>query len=149
MRRSIETEVAIAAPRPRVWAILMDFESYPGWNPFILSLKGAARVGETLEVVIQPPGHKASTFVPRVLEVEAERRFQWRGSLPIPGLFTGAHTFELTDASGGTRFAQSEAFSGLLVPLLGGALAATEQGFHDMNAALKVRAEGGQARAIP
>lgn len=146
MRRFIETEVTIAAPRSRVWAILMDFERYPDWNPFILSIKGEARVGETLEVVIQPPGHKASTFVPRILALEKERRFQWRGSLPIPGLFVGTHQFDLADASGGTRFVQSEIFTGLLVPLVGSVLAATEQGFHNMNKALGVRAEDFQAR---
>jgi hypothetical protein len=43
--------------------------------------------------------------------------------------------------NGGSRFTQSEKFNGLLVPLLGGSLAKTNEGFRRMNAALKERAE--------
>jgi hypothetical protein len=121
----------------------MDFERYPEWNPFIRRITGEARVGATLEVVIQPPGRKADTFRPRVIEVERERHFAWRGSLPIPGLFVGEHRFALSDVAGGTHFEQSENFSGLLVPLVGGILEATERGFRSMNEALQARAKGG------
>jgi hypothetical protein len=142
MGRSIDTSTSIAAPRSRVWDILMDFARYPEWNPFIRSIKGTARVGEALEVVIQPPGRRASTFRPLVIEVETERSFGWRGSLPLPGLFVGEHRFEIGSHRGDVRFAQSEGFTGLLVPLVAGVLQATEQGFRNMNEALKARAEG-------
>jgi len=70
---------------------------------------------------------------------------RWRGSLPIPGLFTGEHYFRLEPQAGGsTRFVHGENFSGLLLPVLGGILAATQQGFEAMNAALKARAEASQ-----
>lgn len=143
MAGSIETSIVIAVPRPRVWAILMDFARYPEWNPFIRSIKGEARLGEMLEVVIQPPGRKADTFRPRVIEVEREQSFVWRGSLPIPGLFVGEHRFTLGDEAGGTHFRQSENFSGLLVPFVGSILEATERGFRAMNEALQSRAKGG------
>ena len=42
---------------------------------------------------------------------------------------------------GRTRYSQSEVFHGVLVPLTGGLLAATQQGFEAMNTALKARAE--------
>ena len=141
MGRSIETSISIAAPRSRVWAVLMDFARYPEWNPFIRSISGRPQLGESLKVVIQPLGPGPSTFRPRVIALEAERHFRWRGSLPIPGLFAGEHSFELQDDSGGTRFNQAESFSGLLVPFVGGILAATELGFENMNRALKARAE--------
>ncbi len=119
----------------------MDFARYPDWNPFVRRLEGVPRVGETLDVFIEPAGHKISRFRPSVVEVEFERSFAWRGALPIPGLFTGVHRFSLTDEARGTRFEQSEDFSGLLVPLFGSILKATELGFKNMNTALKVRAE--------
>jgi hypothetical protein len=131
----------IAAPGSRVWAILMDFALYPDWNPFIHSIKGNARAGETLEVVIQPPGRKPATFRPVVVEVEPERSFEWRGSLPIPGLFVGAHRFEIEAAGVEVGLEQSERFSGMLVPFVGDVLKATELGFRHMNEALKARAE--------
>jgi hypothetical protein len=144
--RSIKTSISIGASRSRVWAVLIDFARYPEWNPFIRRITGEARAGAMLEVVIQPPGRKADTFRPRVIEVERERQFVWRGSLPIPGLFAGEHSFELRDEAGGTRFEQAESFSGLLVPFVGGILAATELGFESMNRALKAQAEGPQVR---
>jgi hypothetical protein len=139
--RVIETSVLIAAPPSHVWSVLTDFDAYPSWNPFIRSLAGDKRVGANLEAVIAPPGQKAQTFRPVVVEIVPERVFRWRGTLPIPGLFTGEHRFELATEASGTRFTQSERFTGLLVPLLGGILAATERGFRAMNEELKARAE--------
>ena len=119
----------------------MDFDAYQSWNPFIRNLKGDARVGSRLEVVIAPPGGKPQTFRPLVLEVVPNRVFAWRGSLPIPGLFTGEHRFSIADEGPGTRFTHAEGFSGLLVPFVSRVLSATESGFQAMNDALKARAE--------
>jgi len=69
------------------------------------------------------------------------RSFEWRGSLPIPGLFVGAHRFEIGPVGAGVRLEQSERFSGMLVPFVGNVLRATELGFRNMNEALKARAE--------
>ena len=61
----------------------------------------------------------------------------------MPGLFDGEHSFLLEEAAGGTRFTQTETFRGMLVPVLGKGLAATQEGFQAMNEALKKRAESG------
>ncbi|MBS0253252.1 MAG: SRPBCC domain-containing protein [Proteobacteria bacterium] len=142
MARVIETSVRIAAPPARVWSVLMDFGAYPSWNPFVRSIAGDKSVGGKLEVVLELPGGKPQTFRPVVTEIVPEQMFCWRGTLPIPGLFTGEHRFSLATEGQNTRFTQSEAFSGLLVPFVGGVLAATERGFHAMNEKLKVRSEG-------
>jgi hypothetical protein len=138
---TIETEIVIHATPERVWAVLMDFAAYPLWNPFILAIEGTATPGETLAVTIKPPGASAQTFKPKVLRAAAPDAFVWRGSLPIPGLFTGEHSFQLTRQGDDTRLRHSEAFSGILVPLLKKMLLRTEEGFNQMNAALKARAE--------
>jgi hypothetical protein len=142
MARVIETSILIAAPAARIWSVLMDFDAYPAWNPFIRRIEGEKKVGARLEVVIEPPGQKASIFRPTVIEVSPERLFCWRGSLPVPGFFSGAHRFSLAEESARTRFVHSEEFSGLLVPFVGSVLAATERGFQAMNEALKARSEG-------
>jgi hypothetical protein len=36
----IKTEIPIGAPASAVWSILMDFERYPEWNPFIKKISG-------------------------------------------------------------------------------------------------------------
>jgi hypothetical protein len=137
----IETEILIHAVPERVWVVLMDFGAYPAWNPFILAIEGKAELGETLRVTMRPPGGKAQRFKPKVLRADGPEAFVWRGSLPIPGLFTGEHSFQLTRAGDDTRLRHSESFSGVLVPFLRKMLARTEEGFNQMNAALKARAE--------
>jgi hypothetical protein len=137
----IETEILIHASPETVWAVLMDFAAYPSWNPFILSIEGKAEAGETLRVTLRPPGDKARTVKPKVLRAQRPEAFVWRGSLPIPGLFTGEHSFQLTRAGDDTRLRHAESFSGVLVPFLRTLLARSEEGFNQMNAALKARAQ--------
>jgi hypothetical protein len=139
----IETEIEINAPAERVWSLLMDFPSYPSWNPFICSIEGKPVVGQSLNVLIQPPGSGAMRFRPTVLKVEPNREFRWKGKLLVPGLFDGEHYFKLEPKpGGGLVFRQGEMFSGLLVPLLKRSLdGATKQGFIAMNEALGREAE--------
>ena len=139
--KNIETTIDIDAPPSRVWEVLMDFQSYPEWNPFIVSVSGVARAGDKLTVRIQPPGRSGMTFRPMVLVAEPEREFRWRGKVLVRGLFDGDHYFGLEPARRGTHFHQGERFTGLLVPLLGGTLTAAEVGFKAMNERLKARAE--------
>lgn len=37
---SITTEIEIAAPPDAVWAVLVDYDRYSEWNPFISKLSG-------------------------------------------------------------------------------------------------------------
>src|SRR5207245_600607 len=52
----LRTETEIDAPVERVWQVLMDFDSYPRWNPFIRSIRGTPEVGSRLEVEIGASG---------------------------------------------------------------------------------------------
>lgn len=140
--RELEAEVEIDAPPERVWEVLTDFASYPDWNPFIRSIEGEPRAGSRLNVRIEPPGARGMTFRPTVLAAEPARELRWLGRLFVPGLVDGEHRLALEPLEGGrSRFIQSERFSGLLVGLVTGTLAATERGFEQMNGALKRRVE--------
>jgi hypothetical protein len=139
--RLIDTRIEIAAPPGRVWDVLIDFPRFREWNPFIIRIEGAPAPGARLRVEIRPPGKSPMTFSPMVLAARPGKELRWRGRLLLPGIFDGEHAFELEERGGMCSFRQSERFTGLLVPLLGGALAATERGFAAMNAALKRRAE--------
>jgi len=139
----IETQIDINASAERVWSILMDFQSYARWNPFVRSIEGTPKVGGSLAVHIQPPGSNGMRFHPTVLTVEATHEFRWKGKLVIRGIFDGEHYFILEPKSDTqVIFRQGEAFSGFLVPLLRRSLdGATKQGFAAMNEALKWEAE--------
>ena len=139
----LETQIDIDAPVERVWSLLIDFPSYPRWNPFVRSIEGILEVGQSLKVFIQPQGAKGMRFQPTVLVAQPNRELRWKGKLFLPGLFDGEHYFKLeVKPEGGLTFHQGENFSGVLVPLFRRSLdGPTKQGFVAMNEALKREAE--------
>ena len=141
--KELRSEIEIEASAERVWQLLADFPSFPQWNPFIRKATGNIRVGERLEVNIQPSGASAMTFRPTVLKVEPNRELRWLGLLLISRLFDGEHIFTIEPlGEGRVRFTQREVFTGLLVPLFARGLDTdTRRGFEEMNLALKTRAE--------
>ena len=113
--KSIHTEIEIQAPISKVWEILMDFEKYPEWNPFIKELSGSTLEGDYLEVTMLSGGNKPMQFNPIVLINEEQEEFRWKGKLFVEGLFDGEHYFILEDfGNNQTRFIQGEEFTGLL-----------------------------------
>jgi hypothetical protein len=144
--REIRTETRIEAEPERVWQVLTDFASYPDWNPFMRRISGEPTVGSRLEVRIEPPDSRGMTFKPTVIRSEANRELAWLGRLGVRRVFDGEHHLELHPVDGdSTLFVQREEFRGVLIPFFGGALEKTRRGFEAMNAALKLRAEGGSA----
>jgi len=138
----LRAEIEIDADAATVWRVLMDFEAYPEWNPFIHPIAGERELGARLHVRIQPPGGRGMTLKPRVTVVEPERVFGWMGTLGVPHIFDGAHRFELEaiDAGRRTRFIQSEHFRGVLLALVARkVLPSTLRGFEAMNRALAER----------
>lgn len=146
--RTVSTTIDINAPTGAVWEALVDLDRYAEWNPFVVEATGVVQVGARLKVRIQPVGGRAMTFRPTVTSAEPGRRFAWLGRLGnVPGLFDGAHRFELEATRTGTRLVHAEDFRGVLVPLLARSLdAGTRAGFEAMNAALARRAEHLAAR---
>lgn len=142
--REVRTELEINAAIDRVWRALVDFESYRDWNPFIQRASGNPVVGEKLEIYLKPPGGIGISLNPTVLVSDPGREFRWKGKLAVSGLFDGEHIFELQPTSRGCNFIHRERFTGILVaPMLAIFGSGTRQGFADMNAALKIRAESG------
>jgi hypothetical protein len=143
MLKEIKTELLINASPEKVWAILTNFDDYPKWNPFIISIKGEVKVGNKVTARLEPPGAKGMTFKPKVLAFKINSELRWIGRLLLPGIFDGEHKFELIDnGNGTTTFKQSEKFTGILVPLFKKQLDEnTFNGFNLMNKKLKELAE--------
>ena len=140
--KELKTAIEIDATPDQVWDVLMDFGAYGDWNPFVTSLSGEARTGETLTVQLEPPDGRGMTVRPTVQRAERATEFRWLGRLGLPRIFDGEHIFELEAHDGGTRFVQREEFRGVLVaPLLAWVGKSTEAGFIQMNEALKARVE--------
>jgi hypothetical protein len=141
--KEIRKEIKIDATPESVWRILMDFRSFPEWNPFIQRIEGEIKKDARLNVLLKLPGKKVMRFRPRVLSVEKAREFRWIGNLILPGIFDGEHIFEI-EPMGEHKilFVQREKFTGVLVPLFLHLIKEpTLQSFEAMNNALKTRAE--------
>lgn len=140
--KEIYSEIEINASSKVVWDILMDFDNFPNWNPFIKEISGNPQVGSKLQVLIQPPDSRGMTFKPKILDNEAEKKLRWIGTLGIPKIFDGEHSWIINEINENkVLFVQKERFTGILMPLLGGMLKNTEKGFKMMNKALKKEAE--------
>ena len=136
---SIVSTIYIEATPEQVWRVLTHFEAYPQWNPFIRSIKRTELTpGARWKVRIQLPGGSAQTFRPTILKFVPAAELRWRGSLLIKGIFDGEHVFVIEPHATGSRFTQSERFSGLLALLIAPMIAAkTRRGFNEMNQSLK------------
>jgi hypothetical protein len=140
--KNIQTEILINTDITKVWDVLMNFDNYPKWNPFITSIIGEPKLGSRLTVSIKPPGGKGMTFKPNILSLESNKEFKWKGKLGINGIFDGEHYFILESLDKEiTKFIQGEKFSGLLVPFVGKMLDKTQKGFQLMNESIKNECE--------
>ena len=128
------------APSERVWDVLVDFQNYRLWNPFIHDITGEARIGEKIRISVRTPSGKERTYKPVITRLESGRELTWVGK----SLFLeGEHGFSLeTSNSGSTLFIQKEVFKGILSGFFGeDAEKDIAGGFELMNQALKRRAE--------
>ena len=136
--KRVYTEIEIHAPVNRVWTILADNESYPDWNPYHVSVRGQMLPGRKLEVVLDKPNGERVEIEPRVMRVIPMRELTWGGGLR--GIFHGEHVFLLEEIdAANTRLVHKEDFVGIAVPFA--SLDAIEDGYRQMNQALKNRAE--------
>ena len=140
--RIIETQIDIAASASTVWQILTDFPAYSEWNRFITKIEGTPELSARLRVRIGPPGRSAITFKPTILVAAREWELRWRSRRIVPGFFDSEHSFQIRTHGGSCRFHHSERFTGIMVTAIGDdVFDAMQQGFEEMNAALKLRAE--------
>ncbi|NUS43841.1 MAG: SRPBCC domain-containing protein [Mycobacteriaceae bacterium] len=142
LAREIRTEVRIAAPPQRVWAVLTDFGTYGQWNPFFVAVTGVAEPGAALS--LRTKLFERSTprnFAVTVRVADPARKLEWGGGLGIPRLMDGVHGFELTADGGGTAVRHYERLTGLLVPPAGRLVSTLEKRYLTLNDALRRRAE--------
>ena len=137
----LKTEIVLNASKEKVWDTLTDLKQYANWNPFIVSSKGEAVVGQRLTNKMVNKG-KATVFSPIVTKVDQYREFEWLGS-GLLGMFKGRHYFILEDLGNGkTKLIHGEYFSGLLSGLIMKFIGEdTLQNFQAMNKALKAQVE--------
>jgi hypothetical protein len=118
-RLEYAVEIVIHARPDQIWAKLTDAAGFPTWNSTVSRIDGRIAQGEKL--AIQVPVAPGRTFKPKVSVFEPQAKMVWSdGMAPM---FQGARTFTLTpEGEGKTRFAMSERFAGLMLPMIKGSL---------------------------
>lgn len=136
---TIKTETIINSNAKDVWNKLIDFNSYPHWNPFIIKISGDKVVGAQLSVDIKSPNSKKMTFKPKLTIFNEAVEMRWVGTFLSKLLFCGEHYFILERIDEDkTRFIHGEVFSGLLANIILKKIKNNvETGFNMMNDALK------------
>lgn len=143
-RREIRTDVVIAAPRERIWAVLANLEAYSEWNPFMVRISGRAEPGARIAIELAFPGGRRRVVQERVRVVQPPVELRWGGGPPLPWLADGDHFFRLEALQDGrTRVHHGENFTGLLIRPLRRMLDDVERGFELSNQALERRLAGG------
>ena len=143
----VTTSITIEAPPSVVRAVLLNFPSYPEWNPFITRIESP--------IPSPPPGTQikvlaANTSFDPVIVENTPERFSWRGKLFAEWVFNGHHYFEFgpfgdMGENGETescKLVHGEEFGGILAFLISFVIRGmTERWFNKMNSAWKERAE--------
>jgi hypothetical protein len=132
------TSIVIYASPETIWPILIDGPKWTVWNTTVDKVNGAIVPGGKVKVF--PKLTPGRAFPVKVTEFEPGRRMVWTGGMPL-GLFKGVRTYTLTPKDGGTEFAMSEVFSGLMAPLITSLIPDMQPAFVEFAAALKARAE--------
>jgi len=147
----LHASVDIDASASLVWAILTDFASYKRWNPFIRAILGKSSNGNRLRLTLQRHGQPEHSTSSTLIYLREPRELRWRQTRLVPFLFATEHQFRIESLpAGGVRFHLTEQVEGLFASLLGRSRQrATEESFHLMNHALKLRAERMRARLPP
>ena len=136
----INEKVEINAPIEKVWATIIDIESYSEWNSQLEYLGGTVIPGGQLHLKLSAAGAEPYEFKPTISHWEENKRFAWLARTGFPRIFDGEHYFELEKIDDSTTLVTNrEEYRGVLslimknLPMMKDAPA----GFRKMNVELK------------
>ena len=49
----VSTSIEISSTPQQIWAVLVDFDDYPTWNPVIVAAKGLAQPDKKLDITVK------------------------------------------------------------------------------------------------
>ncbi len=112
--RIIEISDVLSCKKEVLWHLLMDFENYHDWHPYVKSIKGGIKPKKKLTLHLNPHWQKIQTV--RVTSLKNNQSFSWLSSWFFFGVLDCHYSFEIKDhENSSTMFTQKLALSGLLV----------------------------------
>ena len=104
--KTFEAEITIAALPEKIWAVLMDTDSYPDWNPTFVEVRGPYEVGAKLSLRVRKPNGAFVEMRPTLNALVPNRELHQGGGMP--GLLTYNHSWTLQQVEGGTSVRQTD-----------------------------------------
>ncbi len=136
----IRDEIEINVPIEKVWAAIIDFESYKNWNSQLTFLGGSVKPNGKLHLKLSAAGAKPYEFKPDISYWQEKKQFAWIAKTGLPRIFDGEHFFELKDLGNGkTLLTNREEYRGVLSQLFKQLpmMKTAPDGFRKMNSELK------------
>lgn len=112
-RKTFHVETVIPASPEEVWAVLMDTENYPEWNPVFVAVEGEYSLGATVKNSVRFPDGATVDMSATIRTFEEARELRQFGG--TWGLMTFDHQWLLQPIEGGTRVIQHEVDRGLVL----------------------------------
>ena len=150
MSRSADASAIVDAPADVVWAVMLDLDAYPRWNPFVVRVDGqagrSAAVGDELVLHVRWASGRGVTTHERITRLDppaggrAVLEYDFGGPLAALGLVRGRRLQEVEAAGAGTtHYRTAERLHGLLA--FAAPIGRVQEGFERHAVALKARAE--------
>lgn len=141
--KEIVTSIEIKSNPEKIWKLLIDFEHYNYWNPFITRIAGSPIKGEKIQLELRTAVQKTRVYRPVITMVQPPTELRWYGKALIPLILDGEHIFMIQENQEHvSTFTQKEIFKGLGVYLGSNKMFDDiRKGFQMMNSSLKTRAE--------
>lgn len=142
--RTTTVQIGIKSSKKIIWNLLTDLADMTRWNSTIISIKGAIKLGEKIE--LKSTLDESRTFKLKVKALQAEKSMVW-GSGMAP-FFKGVRTYELKDnADGSIQFTMTEQLGGLTFPMAAKHIPSFDASFDTFAKDLKKEAELQQQNA--
>ncbi|MCU1595314.1 MAG: hypothetical protein JWO12_2706 [Frankiales bacterium] len=136
--------VEIDAPASQVWAVMVDFERYPEWNPFTIKVEATLELGSPVVLTLPDPAKPGDTFttLEQISAIVPNEHLQYNTGDSIPGVHAVRDQWVKDLGNGRCSYQTTDIFTGeharVAFDLQG---AWVTEGFTATAWALKARAE--------
>jgi uncharacterized protein YndB with AHSA1/START domain len=136
--------VDIEAPQPFVWDVLVDYASYPEWNPYTVRVDAVLELGADVVLHLPHPDRPGELLVNKEVMrvIDAPRHLQYDTADNLPGIFAVRDQWVEHLDEGRSSYRTTDVFSGQWAQVafdLQGQW--VKDGFDAVAHALKARAE--------
>ncbi len=109
----VQTEIVVKGTPEQIWDLLIDFEQYPQWHPYLSKVSGEFKEGKYLKFTIKnQDGEEEGKFRARLIKIIPNHEISWGGNLCF--FFRAKHYFYLIKIDDThTKLVQGEYWKGV------------------------------------